>query len=165
MDGLVKQGVVSLERLVELYATNAARILKLDDRGSFKPGSRADITIIDPEMTWTFDVSRSKSKSRNTPFNRRTMTGAAVATIVAGRVVFLHPDFSRLTAFRPESRRQRCPRKKVKGPVVSPLCVNQPLCVKKANNSRQDAKIAKDRKEKNRTHDEPGSLLNNCHKC
>jgi dihydroorotase-like cyclic amidohydrolase len=52
-------------------------------------------------MTWTFDVSRSASKSRNTPFHGRPMTGAAVATIVAGRVVFLHPDFSRLNASRP----------------------------------------------------------------
>ena len=98
LDGLVKQGVISLERLVELCATNPARVLKLKDRGSFKKDSRADVTIIDPEMSWTFDVSRSKSKSRNTPFHGRAMTGAAVATIVAGRVVFLHPDFSRLTA-------------------------------------------------------------------
>ena len=104
MDGLVKQGVISLERLVELCATNPARILKLEDRGAFRPDARADITIIDPEMTWTFDVSRAKSRSRNTPFDGRTMTGAAVATIVAGRVVFLHPDFSRLTTSRPEVR-------------------------------------------------------------
>jgi dihydroorotase len=93
---LVKQGVISLERLVELYATNPARILKLNDRGTFQTGARADVTIVDPEMTWTFDVTASKSKSRNTPFHGRAMTGAAVATIVAGRVVFLHPDFSRL---------------------------------------------------------------------
>jgi dihydroorotase len=104
MDGLVKQGVISLERLVELYTTNAARILKLEDRGSFKPGTRADITIIDPEMTWAFDVSRSASKSRNTPFNGRAMTGASVATIVNGRVVFLHPDYSRLAASQPGAR-------------------------------------------------------------
>lgn len=104
MDGLVRQGVISLERLVELCATNPARILRLENRGTFRQGSRADVTIIDPEMSWTFDVSRSKSKSRNTPFNGRTMTGAAVATIVAGRVVFLHPDFSRLATSRPEAR-------------------------------------------------------------
>jgi dihydroorotase len=97
---LVKQGVISLERLVELYATNAARVLKLDDRGTFRPGTRADVTIIDAEMSWVYDASQSKSKSRNTPFHGRAMTGAAVTTIVAGRVVFLHPDFSRLTASR-----------------------------------------------------------------
>jgi dihydroorotase len=103
---LVKQGVISLERLIELYATNPARVLKLDDRGSFGSGTRADITIIDPETNWTYDVSQSKSKSRNTPFHGRAMTGGAVATIVAGQIVFLHPDFSRLTASRANAARQ-----------------------------------------------------------
>lgn len=98
---LVKQGVISLERLVELYATNPSRLLKLEDRGAFRSGARADVTIIDPENAWTYDVSRSKSKSRNTPFDGRTMIGTAVATIVAGRIVFLHPDFSRLIASHP----------------------------------------------------------------
>jgi dihydroorotase len=103
---LVKQGVISLERLVELCATKPARILKLEDRGALCPGARADITILDPEKSWTFDVSRSKSKSRNTPFDKRNMTGLAVATIVAGRIVFLHPDFSRLTASRASAARR-----------------------------------------------------------
>jgi dihydroorotase len=97
---LVKQGVISLERLVELYATNPARVLKLNDRGTFRSGARADVTIIDSESSWTYVVTQSKSKSRNTPFDGRGMTGAAVATIVGGRIVFLHPDFSRLTASR-----------------------------------------------------------------
>jgi dihydroorotase len=93
---LVKQGVISLERLVALFTTNPAAVLKLEDRGAFRSGVRADVTIIDPENAWTYDVFASKSKSRNTPFNGRSMTGAAVATIVAGRIVFLHPDYSRL---------------------------------------------------------------------
>ena len=97
---LVKQGVISLERLVELYATNPARVLNLNDRGTFRAGARADVTIIDSQTSWTYVVAQSKSKSRNSPFDGRRMTGAAVATIVAGRTVFLHPDFSRLTASR-----------------------------------------------------------------
>jgi dihydroorotase len=68
---LVKQGVISLERLVELYATNPARMLKLNDRGTFRSGARADVTIIDSESSWTYVVTRSKSKSRNTPFDGR----------------------------------------------------------------------------------------------
>jgi hypothetical protein len=43
--------------------------LKLEDRGTFRSGTRADVTIIDPENAWTFDVASSKSKSRNTPFH------------------------------------------------------------------------------------------------
>ena len=97
MDRLINEGVISLERFVELAATNPARILQLEDRGSLRAGAHADATILAPEMTWTFDVSRSKSKSRNSPFDGHTFRGGAVATIVSGRVVFLHPDFSRLT--------------------------------------------------------------------
>ena len=97
MNGLVNEGILSLERLVELCATNPARILKLEDRGTLRAGARADVTIIDPERTWTFDVSRSKSKSRNTPFGGYSFRGAAVATLVAGRIVYLNPDYARIS--------------------------------------------------------------------
>jgi dihydroorotase len=94
---LVNQGVIDLERLVSLCSSNPARIFGLKDRGSLSANAHADITILDPACEWTFDVSQSKSKSRNTPFHGRTMTGAAVATIVGGRLVYLHPDYTRIT--------------------------------------------------------------------
>ena len=88
LDGLVHKGVIGLERLVELFSTNPARVFKLEGRGTLRPGARGDVTILDPELVWTFDPARSKSKSRNTPFGGRSMRGAAVATVVAGRVVY-----------------------------------------------------------------------------
>ena len=94
IERLVNAGLISLERLVELCATNPARILKLQDRGTLTAGARADVTIIDPEMTWTFDVLRSKSKSRNTPFNGYSFRGGVVATMVGGRIVHLLPEYS-----------------------------------------------------------------------
>jgi len=94
---LVQQGVIDLERLVTLCSTNPARIFGLQQRGSFATGAHADITILDPTCEWTFDVGSSKSKSRNTPFHGRTMTGAPVATIVGGRVVYLNPNYTRIT--------------------------------------------------------------------
>jgi dihydroorotase len=93
---LVHQGLIDLERVVEMCSTNPARIFGLADRGSLKNGTHADITILDPQLEWVFDVNRSKSKSRNTPFHGRAMQGAAVATIVGGRLVYLHPDYSRI---------------------------------------------------------------------
>jgi dihydroorotase len=99
---LVHQGVIDLERVVEMCATNPARIFGLAERGSLQKGSHADVTILDPQHRWVFDVTRSKSKSRNTPFNGRAMQGAAVATIVGGRLVYLHPDFSHLN--QPQQR-------------------------------------------------------------
>ncbi|HEX9545029.1 MAG TPA: amidohydrolase family protein, partial [Pyrinomonadaceae bacterium] len=94
---LVQQGVIDLERLVTLCSTNPARIFGLKERGNLTAGAHADITILDPTCEWTFDVNASKSRSRNTPFHGRTMSGAAVATIVGGRVVYLNPNYTRLT--------------------------------------------------------------------
>jgi dihydroorotase len=94
---LVNQGVIDIERLVSLCSTNPARIFGLKDRGCLSENAHADVTILDPACAWTFDVARSKSKSRNTPFHGRSMTGAAVATIVGGRLVYLHPDYTRIT--------------------------------------------------------------------
>jgi len=93
---LVNRGVIDLEKLVSLCATNPARIFGLEDRGSLKANSHADVTIIDPTCEWAFDLSKSKSKSRNTPFDGRSMTGAAVATIVGGKLVYLNPDYTRI---------------------------------------------------------------------
>ena len=93
---LVHRGLIDLERVVAMCSTNPARIFGLAERGSLKKGAHADVTILDPQHRWVFDVGRSKSKSRNTPFHGRAMQGAAVATIVGGRLVYLHPDFTHL---------------------------------------------------------------------
>jgi dihydroorotase len=87
-DRLVHEGVVNLERLVELCSVNPAKIFSLADRGTLRPGAWGDVTILDPDLEWTFDASRSKSKSRNTPFDGWTLRGAAVATVVAGRLIY-----------------------------------------------------------------------------
>ena len=89
LDRLVHGGRVTLERLVELFSTNPARIFRLEGRGTLRAGAWGDVTILDPELRWTFDASRSRSKSRNTPFDGWTFRGAAVATIVGGRLVYV----------------------------------------------------------------------------
>ncbi|HEY2846323.1 MAG TPA: dihydroorotase [Pyrinomonadaceae bacterium] len=85
---LVHKGVIDLVRLVEMCSVNPARILKLGDRGTLKPGSHADVTILDPTLEWTYQNSDSRSRSRNSPFDGRSFSGAAVATIVGGKVVY-----------------------------------------------------------------------------
>jgi dihydroorotase len=97
---LVHSGLLDLERVVQMCSTNPARIFGLTDRGSLKTNAHADVTILDPQLEWVFDVNRSKSKSRNTPFHGRSMQGAAVATIVGGRLVYLHPDYSRINELK-----------------------------------------------------------------
>jgi dihydroorotase len=88
MNELVHKGVISLERIVELCSTNPARIFRLESRGTLKPGSVADVTIIDPELKWTYSNAASRSKSRNSPFDGWQFHGGPVATIVNGNFIF-----------------------------------------------------------------------------
>jgi dihydroorotase len=74
-------------RLVELFSLNPQRIMKVQPWGLFE-GSAADLTVLDLNRTWTFDVHQSRSKSRNSPFHGWPLKGRAVATIVGGKVVY-----------------------------------------------------------------------------
>ncbi len=85
---LVHKGVIDLVRLVELCSANPARIFKLAGRGTLAPGSVADVTIIDPDLIWTYTNSNSRSKSKNSPFDGWQFNGRAVATIVGGKIVY-----------------------------------------------------------------------------
>lgn len=89
---LVKEGVITLERMVELTSANPAKILHLDNKGKIAKGMLADIAIIDPEMTYVYDEKLNKSKSKNSPLLNQTLTGAAVKTLKSGRVVFDFPN-------------------------------------------------------------------------
>lgn len=85
---LVHKGIIDLTRFVELCSTNPAAIFGLSGRGTLRPGSIADITILDPNEEWTYSNAESRSKSRNCPFDGRRFLGRAVTTIVGGRPVF-----------------------------------------------------------------------------
>jgi len=74
-------------RLVELFSLNPQKIMRVKPWGVFQ-GSDADLTLIDLNRTWKFDVTQTRSRSRNSPFNGREMKGKAVATIVGGKVVY-----------------------------------------------------------------------------
>ncbi len=84
---LVHPGRISLSRMVELFSSGPAGILNLN-AGTLKPGAPADLTILDVERKWTFDVNKSFSKSRNSPFHMQEFRGGPVATIVNGSFVW-----------------------------------------------------------------------------
>jgi len=84
---LYHPGKITLNRLVELLSTSPARIIS-KPLGRLKPGSQADVTLFNPDSEWTYDVSQTKSKSRNTPFHGARLQGQVAATIVAGILVF-----------------------------------------------------------------------------
>ncbi len=84
---LVEQGVLTLAQLVEKMSCRPSALLGLG-RGTLKAGSVADITVIDPTQQWTVTEAVLASKSKNSPWLGETMTGAAAATVVGGKVVF-----------------------------------------------------------------------------
>jgi dihydroorotase len=96
LEAFVQTGLVSLPRLVALFTSEPARVIGWKGeaaRGALKPGYVGDITILHPEYPWTFDVTKSYSKSSNSPFSGRTFHGGPIVTIVNGREVWRAPGF------------------------------------------------------------------------
>lgn len=79
---------IPLTRIVELFTSGPARVFDLPGRGSLARGNHADVTIFDPKKRWTYDAGKSRSMSRNTPFDGWQFTGKVVATIVGGKIVY-----------------------------------------------------------------------------
>jgi len=86
LEKLVHTGRIRLMRMVELFTTGPARILGVSR--TIAPGETADLTLFSAELKWTFLAADSASKSRNTPFDGAAFTGAPMATIVSGRLVW-----------------------------------------------------------------------------
>lgn len=87
LEQLVHKGRISLMRMIEMFTVNPDRILKLG-KGRLLAGAVADITIFDTDRAWIFDINKSQSKSRNTPFHGREFRGGQVAAIVNGQFVW-----------------------------------------------------------------------------
>jgi len=79
---------VPLARIVELLTSGPARVFDLNGRGTLARGSFADVTIFDAKKRWAFDAAKSRSLSRNTPFDGWQFTGKVVATIVGGKIMY-----------------------------------------------------------------------------
>jgi dihydroorotase len=84
---LVEPGLMSLSDLLLRMSTQPARIFNIPG-GTLAIGAPADVVVFDPKARWTVDPSRFHSKSRNTPFGGRPLTGRAEVTIVRGKVVY-----------------------------------------------------------------------------
>ena len=80
-----KRKAISINRLIEMFTLEPAKLLKID-AGTLSTGVKADITLIDPKIEWT--ARTSESLSRNTPFNGWELKGRAVRTIVGGKTIW-----------------------------------------------------------------------------
>ena len=72
--------ILDLNQIVEKLSINPRKILNLPIP-KFEAGEQANFTIIDPDEVWTVDISKFKSRSVNSPFDKRLLTGKAVGVI------------------------------------------------------------------------------------
>jgi dihydroorotase len=84
---LVHSGDITLPALLKAMSTRPAELLGLAG-GTLRPGSPADIVVLQPDAPWVPDPTELKSKCKNTPFDEARLQGRVVRTIVAGRTVF-----------------------------------------------------------------------------
>ena len=85
---LIRPGHLTWTSALEKLTINPARVLGLARRGSLGVGDYADVTIIDPDTTWTVDARQFLSKSENTPFDGWDLFGRAETVIVGGKIKF-----------------------------------------------------------------------------
>ncbi|UXN60416.1 dihydroorotase [Phyllobacterium zundukense] len=80
-------GDVPLLRIVEAMSSAPARIFGLD-AGSLRPGSKADMTIVDLDEPWVVKEEDLRSRSKNSCFEGARFQGRVIQTFVAGKSVF-----------------------------------------------------------------------------
>jgi dihydroorotase len=91
---LVETGLLDLPGLVDRLSCAPARIMGLPV-GTLEPGAPADVVVFDPEERWTVEPESFESKSRNTPFAGRALTGRVHRTLVGGVTRWATPSASR----------------------------------------------------------------------
>jgi dihydroorotase len=82
---LIEPGHLTWPEVIRKLTYNPAQLLGIP-KGTLKAGADADVTIIDPDVRWTIDPTKFRSKSRNTPFGGWEVRGQAHTAIVAGEV-------------------------------------------------------------------------------
>lgn len=83
---LVRKGVITLERLVELMSINPRKVFRIE--GGLNVGDRADIVLIDTERQWRVDSNNFYSMGKITMFDGREMVGDVVMTLHRGEIVY-----------------------------------------------------------------------------
>ena len=78
---------LNLCEIVEIMAKNPCKILNLPFT-ELKPGAVANFSIVDINKKWKVNSSQFKSKSKNSPFEGKTLIGKVLQTFFKGRLVF-----------------------------------------------------------------------------
>ena len=83
---LVRKGVITMERLVELMSLNPRKVFRI--AGGLNEGDRADVVLLDTEKEWRVDSAKFYSMGRISMFDGREMTGDVVMTLHRGEIVY-----------------------------------------------------------------------------
>lgn len=84
---LVGEARFKLPYVVDLMTRRAADLLKLP-AGTLAPGANADVCLFDPVEAWTYDATKGQSKSRNSPWHGKRLTGRVKSTLLGGKLVW-----------------------------------------------------------------------------
>ena len=90
---LVDNGVISIERLVELMAHNPARLFEVSQRGFLRPGYKADVVLVKPNSPWTVDKECIQSKCGWSPMEGHTFQWQVRTTICNGHIIYNNEAF------------------------------------------------------------------------
>ena len=85
---LVREGYLSLPQMIRKLSTNPARIIGKRKIGTLMPGSKADITVFDPNEEYILKREMIHSKSFNTPFLGKKMKGKVKFTVHNGKITY-----------------------------------------------------------------------------
>ena len=83
---LVRKGVITMERLVELMSLNPRKVFRI--AGGLNEGDRADVVLLDTEKEWRVDSAKFYSMGKISMFDGREMTGDVVMTLHRGEIVY-----------------------------------------------------------------------------
>ena len=90
---LVDNGVISIERLVELMAHNPARLFEVSQRGFLRPGYKADVVLVKPNSPWTVAKECIQSKCGWSPMEGHTFQWQVRTTICNGHIIYNNEAF------------------------------------------------------------------------
>ncbi|MGE5848400.1 MAG: dihydroorotase, partial [Ignavibacteria bacterium] len=90
---LFHKKVLTLEQVVEKLSINPRKILNIPIP-NFKAGETANFTIFDADEVWTADINNFKSKSINSPFDKRIINGKAAGVINKKKMYYRNEFFN-----------------------------------------------------------------------
>lgn len=91
IEALIDSGALTWPELISKLTIGPAQLLGLD-AGTLTVGAPADVVVFDPTERWTVNAQQFASRSRNTPYHGKTVTGRVRHTLVDGEVRFPRPE-------------------------------------------------------------------------